>query len=152
MAKKSEADAGQSELIPVPKAWWEGLYYFLMKVLKYGPAWAVLVLILVGVYSVMTKQTAIQAELVYAVKAKNDLIQQNHDLLIASQARDEASLGALRDTGMVQQEILRALEVANRTMAPVPAMREEQLRVLKEQARLLSEMSGKLSVKSTGGG
>jgi hypothetical protein len=57
MAKKSEADAGQSELIPVPKAWWEGLYYFLMKVLKYGPAWAVLVLILVGVYSVMTKQS-----------------------------------------------------------------------------------------------
>jgi uncharacterized membrane protein (DUF106 family) len=132
MAKKPVTD-GQSDTIPVPKAWWEGLYYFVMKVLKYGPAWAVLVLILVGVYCIMSKQTTIQAELVAAVKAKNDIIQQNHDLLIASQARDEATVGTMKDMGMVLQEVVHTLDEANHTMEPVPKMREKSLAMQQEQ-------------------
>jgi hypothetical protein len=148
MAKKPEQDAGQSGVNvsngTVPTDRWRFICWLVGQLAKGGPMSLLLGLLLYFIYQfasthltnqveILRELTANQATAAKLIEQKNATIEQNHQLLVASQARDDAAMGALRDAAMVQQEIVRTLESANRTMEPVPKMREKSLALQQDQ-------------------
>lgn len=141
----------------VPTDRWKFFCFFTGKLLTLGfsgLAVLVLCLVLYGVYTLSDKHlsgqntilqqlSANQADLVKAVEQKNVVIQQNHELLIASQSRDEATLQALKENSMVQQAVLNTLDQANKSMAPVPELRQRAL-LLQEQQFSLQQTQSRL--------
>lgn len=125
-----------------------------------GLAVLVLCLVLYGVYMlsdrhlsgqnmILQQLSANQANLVKAVEQKNQTIIQNHELLLASQARDDATLQALKENGMIQQAVLSTLEQANKSMAPVPELRQRALLLQEQQLALQQTQSRMLEILAT---
>lgn len=99
--------------------------------------------ILEGIQQTQAASERTQGLLAKAVADKNETIERDHQLLIASQARDDVALQALKENGMIQQAVLSTLEQANKSMAPVPELRQRAL-MLQEQQFTLQQTQGKL--------